>query len=201
MSSMILLAPHNDDETLFAAYTILGVRPHVAICFYPQVQVGRGYTFQDKRPDVGGYAEAPITSLQRIVETTQALRELGSPTWEQWDFPDSNGTADESLLANRIQQEAENHYYCFAPAYEPDGHEQHNLIAQLSTWAFGEDRVTSYLTYRRGYGKSRYGREVEPEPWWPAMKLRALACYESQIQHPSTREHFLLGDLREYQLP
>jgi len=189
----VLLAPHHDDEALFACFQILRHRPKVIICTRAVVQYERGYTFE-REP---GAAE-PITSAQRDAETQAAMEVLGVEDWETWDIPDTRRGAMPPLC-QRIADVAVDHYYCIAPAYEPGGHDQHNLVSRFAHLAFGPDRLIEYLTYTRSHGRSRGGQSVEFEPHWPALKHRALACYESQIQHPSTRDHFM-GGLWEYVL-
>lgn len=197
MTTTVLLAPHHDDECLFAAFQILRVKPHVIVCTRALVQQQRGYTFE-RNGEV-----LPISPLQREIETRDALEVLGADYWEQWDIPDGleNQPVDAMRsLKQKIYELANDYFYCIAPAYEEDGHFDHNAIAWHAWGAFDQamdgDRLTQYTTYTKE-GRSRNGRPVEFEPHWPALKMRALACYESQIQHPSTRPHFM-GDLWEY---
>jgi hypothetical protein len=77
------------------------------------------------------------------------------------------------------------------------GHEQHNLVAEVARTIFG-DRVQPYLTYVRGQMRTR-GTEVPFEPQWVSRKLRALACYESQIALTGNTQPWFMDDtLREY---
>jgi LmbE family N-acetylglucosaminyl deacetylase len=66
--SSVLLAPHGDDETLFAAFTCHRWRPHVIVCFYP--------------------AEGE----ERMRETAMATAVLGCP-YTQWDIADPDHLA------------------------------------------------------------------------------------------------------------
>ena len=86
-----------------------------------------------------------------------------------------------------------------APSYEEGGHEQHNAVAQAATSVFGGD-VIHYLTYTREGGRSRDGYLVKPDdPEWIALKLRALACYRSQLRIENCRPWFTdLLDLNEW---
>lgn len=174
----LFLAPHHDDETLFGAFTILRYQPHVIICTRSDLQESRG---------------TGITNATRERETQEALRWLGDPTYEFWghsDIDPDRGELERRLRAYEIDGRV------FAPAIEEDGHEHHSMIGQIALDVFG-DRVQPYLTYRRGHGRS-VGTEVPFEPGWPARKMRALACYESQIALPSTEYWFLDSTLREY---
>ena len=183
MTEVLLLAPHGDDETLFAAFTCMryGKRLHVIVCTQDADEKMRGV---------------------RSLETSRAITLLGCTHHEwpmpadQWDRETAKmwleGWASEKLFAQRIEQ-------VFAPAIEPEGHEQHNAVGLLAQDVFG-DRVTHYLTYAPDGVRSRYGVEVPPPTAHEiALKLRALACYESQITNPATRPWFFeLLDLREW---
>jgi LmbE family N-acetylglucosaminyl deacetylase len=193
----VLLAPHNDDETLFASYLILRYRPKVIVCLRSERMHQRMYP--------GGPLEVDYVGRER--ETGKALYELrgsgllGESGFVQWDFPDDN--VDEAALRLSIQHEVDESEHVIAPAWEKGGNEQHNLIAEIVTScqprsaSVPPQQRTRYLTYTWA-GRSRSENEVEFEPDWPGRKLRALACYGSQIAHPATAAHFLDGGLREY---
>jgi LmbE family N-acetylglucosaminyl deacetylase len=137
-----------------------------------------------------------ISNVMRIAEDQCALELLGC-TVEQWPYLDSSPDWGAVENAMRLADDRLGPERVFAPAPEPEGHEQHNAVGNLAFDVFG-GRVTGYLTYRRGHGRSRSENEVAFKPGWPAVKLRALACYESQIQEPSTRDWFLELTLREW---
>ena len=138
----------------------------------------------------------------RSLETKKAISLFGcthhewpmaadEPNWEtakEW----LQAWASQSLFATRIEN-------VFAPAIETEGQEQHNAVGLLAQDVFG-DRVTPYLTYAPRGERSRYGVEVPPPTAHEiAVKLRALACYGSQITNPHTRPWFFeLLDLREW---
>jgi LmbE family N-acetylglucosaminyl deacetylase len=127
-----------------------------------------------------------------------ALLNLGVKEWKQWSIRDDN----EPLAYERLLDNMDRHDIAYqpqrvwAPAVEEGGHEQHNLVGEAAREVF-EARVHPYLTYVRGSMRSR-GREVAFEPEWVADKLRALACYESQIGLENTRAWFMDDCLREY---
>lgn len=173
----LLLAPHNDDETLFAAFTCLAEKPHVVVVLRSQVQEDR----------------FGITAGTREVETQRAMWLLGC-SWEQWAALDSDPDWDgvETLMRKR----AEKYERCYAPARETNGHIQHNRIADLADNVFGPERVTHYLTYTTA-GKSTSDRSVAYEPAWVERKVAALACYRSQSSLANCAEHFL-RDQHEY---
>lgn len=176
----ILLSPHGDDETLFAAFTCMRERPHVIVCS------------QDADPDV---------RRARTLETTRAIEILGcshhewptpanKPDWEkarQW-LSAWDSSALVASVADRV----------YAPAIHPEGHEDHNRVGELAREIFG-DRVRFYTTYAPR-GQRQYGSvEIVPTADEIQRKLLALACYRTQIEHPSTRPWFFeLLDLREW---
>lgn len=183
VTEALLLAPHGDDETLFAAYTCMryGKRMHVIVCT------------QDADPAVRGirsYETAKAISLFRCSYHEWPMSE-DKPDWEtarEW----LSGWASGTLFATKITD-------VFAPAVEVEGHEQHNAVGLLAQDVFG-DLVTPYLTYAPRGERSRHGVEVPPPTAHEiVLKLRALSCYESQITNPLTRPWFFeLLDLREW---
>jgi hypothetical protein len=83
------------------------------------------------------------------------------------------------------------------PAYADDGHAEHNWVAELAS-ELPAPKV-AYLTYAPRGVRSRLGQEMIPTPHEIALKLKALSCFESQIEQPSTRPWFYdLLDLREW---
>jgi LmbE family N-acetylglucosaminyl deacetylase len=158
----LFLSPHNDDETLFGAFTIQRVKPLVAVVFDSYVQAQRGNV---------------VTWRQRRNETQNALAELGVG-----DDVRFLGMRDDVFTTNELT-----------------GHAHHDVVALVADCIW-PGRVTHYLTYTRTGGKSISANRVPVESGeWVRRKLRALACYESQIdiERLGCREHFL-RDLHEY---
>ncbi len=176
--SALLLQPHSDDATLFASWLCLKHRPHVVTVLRSVVQEANG-----------------ITHAEREAEDASAFAILGV-THEQWGFPDDSPDwigVGEYLLgaAGRFEQ-------VFAPAQEDrGGNPHHDYIGSLAEEIFG-DRVTFYTTYRVG-GPRTVGTPSEPEPWMIPLKLRALACYESQMLRGPRR--FFMHALDEWTMP
>ena len=86
----------------------------------------------------------------------------------------------------------------YAPAVSPEGHEEHNLIGNLAIAVFG-DKVIPYGTYAPRGQREVLAREVVPTADEIQRKLQAIACYRTQIEHPSTRPWFYeLLDMREW---
>lgn len=181
----LFLAPHNDDETLFGAFTLLRRRPHVIVCLRSRVQERYG-----------------ITATQRERETDAAMQLLGC-NWEQWNIRDINADAQDLIQHLRRFDPGAVHrdVHVFAPAIEEGGHHDHNLVGEVARYVFGPERVTHYLTYTRHGGKSEIGAEVYYEPAWVTLKLRALACYRSQIETAAAgcTPHFIRDQREWYQ--
>jgi glycosyltransferase involved in cell wall biosynthesis len=157
----VLFAPHNDDETLFAAFTILRYRPRIVICF----------------PSSGDYGN----TATREAETREAMTILGGEPVEQWH----GGNLREQMaeLDQRIKPGT-----VFAPSRRCS-HPDHIAVAEAAVSVFGS-RVAAYQTYDDS-GKVTAGRCVEFEPEWVGAKLRALTRYESQIRHPRAHQFFM----------
>jgi LmbE family N-acetylglucosaminyl deacetylase len=175
----LLLAPHQDDETLFASFLILRRQPEIIVCYRSVLQEANG-----------------ISAEEREAEMQAALVHLGCDGFTQWPWGDDELHADEieEDLWATLDQEFEE---VFAPARGSQGNEQHNLIADLADKVYGRKNVTHYTTYRVGGERDTLGTEVEFEPDWIALKLRALACYRSQMRAGPARMWLDFG-LREY---
>ena len=156
----VLLSPHNDDEALFAAFTILRHRPRVVVCF------------QSER-DYGDPAA-------REAESREAVELLGAAGFEQWTGGD--------LVAAMRDLDARMHpARVWAPA-EQASHPQHVAVARAAREVFGE-RVIPFHTYDET-GKVRTGKLVPYEPAWVHQKLRALCRYQTQATHPRAGAFF-----------
>lgn len=169
----LFLAPHNDDETLFGAYTLLRERPLVVVCTFGMGQPG-------------------VLGVDRMLETIDALGVLGvdsHSSFMQWPVMDVNPDVDR---LERLMLELGEFEQVFAPMVEVGGHEQHNLIGELARQVF--PNVQGYATYRRGDFRTRTQNEVAFDPDWPARKLAAMACYRSQIRIENTRPWFFDDD-------
>jgi LmbE family N-acetylglucosaminyl deacetylase len=179
--SSLLLSPHNDDAELFACWTLLREQPHVIVCLRSMVQ--------EK------HRSAKVTWQERERETQAAMDILGI-SWTQLPVPDDKPNWEQiELYLN--EQSSVGHVY--APAWEPKGHPDHNMVARLADELFGADKVTHYMTYQAGTGHSESENEVPYEPEWLALKMQALACYRSQMREPSCRPWFSsLLELREW---
>lgn len=187
----LIISPHNDDETLFTAFSICASRPHVriAVVFDSHVQVARGYPHS-----------AAITRRQ---ETISAMRQLGINE-KNIDFLGVSDLAPKiddvtfALAAFETRLEGTPIEWIYSPAFESRGHAQHNLVAWAMKDRFSGVQRIQYLTYTDS-GKSRSASLVPFQHQWVGRKLRALACYASQHEVDNCRPHFT-GDLHEYYL-
>ncbi len=168
----VLFSPHNDDETLFAFYTLLRHKPKVIVCL-------RSF----KEAQNGG-----PTYVEREAETGMAMK-LAGCEWEQW--PHSDLEPDWSKIKHDIAEAVQQHDVVMGPAWENGGHEQHNAIAGLIP-----DARLRYLTYKRGHGRTE-GVEVVPNVFEAELKQRALDCYRSQIRYQPTA-YWFGPDQREF---
>lgn len=163
----VLFAPHSDDEALFAAFTIIKHRPRVVVCF----------------ASTGDYG--PTDVRQR--ESEAAGRELGGVPVEQW--------AGGDLVTQMRALDARDHPPIVWAPHAHASHPDHVAVSAAAREVFG-GRVRWYHTYDVE-GKVRRGQPVSHEPEWTWRKLRALACFESQVIHPRANR-FFMGDLLEY---
>jgi LmbE family N-acetylglucosaminyl deacetylase len=176
----ILFAPHNDDECLWAGMLAMHHQAHIVVVLRSYVQQARGL---------------PITAQQREQESVCAAREMGL-TFEQWPYRDSEpdwGAVEAAMRAidDRLEPEL-----VLAPADEVGGHEHHGVVGALADKVFGA-RVTHFTSYVRGHGRTATDRPFVGSPEQISRKLRALACYRSQIGESTTVPWFFEG-LTEY---
>lgn len=179
----LLLSPHNDDEALFAAYTLLRHRPLVLTCL-----------------DGARKASYPTVS-QRVAESAAAMTMLGCDYDHLWIPVDDRGWQEE--VESRVALRGIDPEHVWAPFPEPDGHRHHNRLGELATRLW-PGRVSFYSTYTHtdatGVRRSTQGSPVPYENGWPELKRRALDCYRTQIEREGTRMHFT-QPLDEYEVP
>lgn len=177
----VYFAPHNDDECLWGAYSIMATEADVVVCL---------------RGDIQGIRGEKVTARERELESRNACEWLGVNVFEQWSFSDA--APEWPAISEQIREYAERYDRAFAPAFEEGGHEHHNLIGDLVRAAF-EGRTVSYYTYLYGGARQQIGCKVPiDDPRWIARKLRALACHESQHLLASTSPHFTDYPLTEW---
>ena len=183
--SAVLLSPHHDDETLFAAFTIIRERPKVVVVLESHLQEQRGNTLDGE----------PITNAMRQQETIEALGELllgpslggrrvQGPDLEFWPYRDDSPLdgADWDGIEDRVEAlGADLGIHVYAPDPRDGAHEHHVALGKLAEHYVPPARLKLYTTYVGGDVRYAGPEPVEYEPEWVERKLRALACYRSQI--------------------
>lgn len=167
-STSLFLAPHNDDETLFGAYTLLREKPLVVVITDSWIQFNRG---------------DHITFKQRREETVEAMKILGCPVYFLGLRDD---TLDEWQL-RKFFPDFRNFNKIFAPAIIENGNEQHNLVGTVAQKLFN---VIPYMTYSKTELWKKGTYEIVPGSTEIMLKNKALDCYKSQLQLGATRPHF-----------
>lgn len=164
----LFIAPHNDDEALFGAYTLLRENPLVLMITDSYIQFNRG----DK-----------ITAEQRRAETVEALKILGCPVLFV-------GLRDDTLNEDKLRVLFKNFIgfeKIYAPAIHGNGNPHHNMIGKVSREFF---EVIAYTSYSRTDLWINGSREIKPTQEEIDLKNKALDCYKSQINLSSTAPHF-----------
>lgn len=184
----LFVSPHNDDAVLFGSFTLQRERPEVLTVFDSYAQVQRGHA--------ACHAEA------RRIEDVNAMSLLECTN--AWGLVRDDLPIEQARPAvHRVLTDWRKYVHeVWLPAVEEGGHEQHNLVGEIGLEVFAGARIHRYLTYTRTHGKSIAGVEVSCNGEMVLMKLRALACYASQISIDALGcvSHFL-GDQREYLAP
>lgn len=159
--------PHNDDDSLFLAYTLLREKPLVVICTDSYIQYERG---------------DQITAEQRRNETREAMKILGCPVIFL-------GIKDTELTGDRLEEVLK--YFkadvVYAPAVQ-GGNGQHDIVGQVAKLVF--PNVIQYTTYTKTELWTKGSQEIKPSRTESILKNQALDCYKSQINLGSTAPHF-----------
>lgn len=158
----LLLSPHPDDETLFAAYTIMREKPLVVIVTHPTLQGYNGY--------------------ERLMESYKAMQILGAPV-AFLGIPEHE--LDFSRLWNALKI-FKGYDTVYAPALD-GGHEHHDLVYKVAKKVFST--VRTYRTYGKDETRAT-GEEVIPTAQELILKQRAMNCYKTQIENELTAHYF-----------
>lgn len=159
----LLLAPHSDDECLFAAYTIMRYKPVVVVC--TAYDGGRGPSAND-----------------RYVESFNAMNELGATVrfLAIREYILSQSSLEKSLIYSFKHHVGE--LDCiYAPALQ-GGHNHHDIVNQVAKYIGNEWAVPIiyYATYTKDNLKPFGDVEIVPTEAEFELKKLALACYKSQ---------------------
>jgi LmbE family N-acetylglucosaminyl deacetylase len=188
----LFVSPHNDDEVLFGAFTLMTEKPYVAVVYDSYIQDERGLP--------GCYWK------NRRSETIAACAVLGIPSEHIFflGFPDNKPEVPGQIASRLLTVKhlvslqtnpaiLEDWETVYAPVqYSPKGNAQHNKVGIACAIAFSASQLKFYHTYTAS-GKVIGNKRVPVPENMPAvqLKLRALAEYTSQLAQWSTRDHFL----------
>lgn len=166
----LLLSPHNDDECLFAAYTLMRERPLVIVVTDSDVHLAHG-----------------ITAHERREESKRACELLGVPVGFL-GLKDGTLEQQKGDLKRWLEPFAAQPWsHVYAPAIQ-GGHKDHDALGEVVSSMFSP--VSYYATYAAGELFSPAGREIEPTLEEVERKNRALDCYGSQIRLAQTPSRF-----------
>jgi LmbE family N-acetylglucosaminyl deacetylase len=173
----ILLAPHNDDECLFTAYTIMRHKPLVVVC-----------------TDGMNYSHKGVDFVARRRETLNAMEVLGARVLFLGLRDDCLEEADLELAIEGLKPAR-----VFAPACYPNGHKGHNIVGKVALELWGS-KVVKYATYEYPNTyiltgdipvKPRNGKEA-------LLKATALSKYVSQINSEAIVHFKTVANTLEY---
>ena len=166
----LLLSPHNDDECLFATYTLIRERPLVVVVTDSDAHVAEGVSAHDRRK-----------------ESIRACELLGVPV-VFLGLKDGVLEQQKAELKRRLEPFASQPWtHVFAPAIQ-GGHKDHDAVGEVVSSLFSP--VSYYSTYAAGECFTPAGREIVPTPEEVELKNRALDCYPSQIRLALTESRF-----------
>jgi LmbE family N-acetylglucosaminyl deacetylase len=184
-----LLVPHADDETLFASSFIMRYDPDIYVCYLP-----RG---EDERETRKNELQDALKELHGDYGYTWIGGYEGEPALRSLEERLINWRPPPSFLDRK--RHAVYYDHIIAPCPYEDGNVEHNLVGALAIKIYGPAYVTLYHTYGCSQGRVRLDNEVVLEPSEVSRKLRALACYRSQIEHEARRMWFTsMLDLAEW---
>lgn len=155
----LFISPHNDDEALFGAFTILREKPLVIVVTDSWIQFNRG----DKN-----------TADERWQETLNAMEILGAASYRV-------GIRDD-ILYDGVVKSALKKFSGFDTVYAPaiqGGNVQHDLIGQIAKEIW--PNVKQYTTYTKTELWTKGNIEIIPTTEEINIKNRALQCYKSQL--------------------
>lgn len=166
----LAIAPHNDDLELFMCYTAIREKPLILVCTDSFIQPKRG--------DIGCTAEI------RRAESMAAAKIINCPV-VFLGIKDTELTED--ILRERLRDFSE-YEKVWIPAVQ-GGNPQHDIVGKVGRERF--PNALSYTTYTKSELYTTGTTEVVPTHEEVDLKLKALACYQSQLNLGATRPHFL----------
>lgn len=165
----LLIAPHSDDEALFASYLLMREKPNVIVVF-------DGTSHEEK---------FGVTIEQRREETRNAMKMLDIRV----DFLGlSEDLDDKTIIIRSFLDNMQNHNGMFKSTnriYVPakqGGHLQHDIVCEAAQYVFGEGKLLYYSTYQKDNLEPVGELEIKPTRDEELLKNKMLECYSSQIK-------------------
>ncbi len=162
---ILFAAPHQDDEALFGAYTLIRFKPVVYIATRSEIQRKRD----------------GITNAQRTLESVNACQLAGCGV-RFGECLDTEVTIE--AIISELRHAAPE--LVFAPAIQ-GGNKHHDIIGNACDWVFGK-KVIHYSTYTKDDLHPRGNIEIIPSIEEIRIKNAMLDCYTSQ--HKINAPHF-----------
>lgn len=166
----LFISPHPDDETLFGAFTLMREHPLVVIVTDSYIQQNRGEN---------------ITPQQRFQESVDAMKLLNCPVMRLGIRDD---VIDKTTLTERLAW-FKNFDKIYAPAVQ-GGNKDHDLIGKVAQEVFPKEKLIQYCTYTKEEAHTTGNIPIEATEGEVNLKNKALECYKSQINLPSTKMYF-----------
>ena len=155
------LSPHNDDETLFGAFTLMREKPLVVIVTDSWIQFNRGES---------------CTADDRWLETLGAMGYAGCSVFRGGIRDD---VIDEDAVRNLLMR-----FVGFKTVYAPaviGGNPHHDLIGKVAGDLF-RNNIEFYTTYTKENLWVPGIKEVVPTPEEIETKDLMMKCYISQLR-------------------
>lgn len=156
----LALIPHQDDEALFLAYTLMRERPMVLFCTIPVIQEKRGQA----------------TKRERLSEAHEVMSLLGLNY-------DTLNILDDELTEEKLTVELKRLVPLYESVYAPaiEGYQkQHDLVGKVAGALW--DNVTHYMTYTKEDLHTKGETAITPTQEEKDLKNKMLDCYRSQIK-------------------
>jgi LmbE family N-acetylglucosaminyl deacetylase len=216
MYQNLLISPHNDDETLFAAFAMQKYKPFVVIVYDSHIQFNRGDPNShvlDRRNEtiaacrvLRGRCDAGFLGLSDAGEYIVDTSDLFLDAKDSGLMPGHAFQSTETVLDRSTHLSSpswpkhwpNNFETVILPQFHEGGHEQHNLVATAFDNRWPEAKRIRYATYTRDGGKQTTGQRFPATGEQIALKLYALACYKSQLNRADCSPHFLRSQEEYY---
>lgn len=158
----LFISPHNDDEALFGAYTLLRENPLVLIVTDSWIQFNRGEN---------------VTADERWQETLNAMKIFGCSAVRGGIRDDIVDEIAVEALFKKFGEFDE----VYAPLVIAGGNPHHNLVGEAAMKVFG-NKVKRYTSYSSTNLYVVGETEIQPTPEEIEIKNKVFECYPSQLK-------------------